>query len=108
MGVHNDKHHELTLEVAQTANRGLSDIEAEVEKHEDEKHLQVAEMTDIERSQALAAAQLEDPGVDYRSRRGVTLILILLACLVCGSDTAFDGGGESSQPGWVLVDAYTS
>lgn len=97
MTSHHDKPQELTLETVPAVSGRQGDLEGhfEDEKAKD-RDMTAAEMTDIQRSEALASAQLQDPGVDYRSKNGIKLLLILLACLVCGSDTAFDGGGKSN------------
>lgn len=89
-------HHVEKKEISTLEHSGEtgSNVDIDVDTHKSRDVLQASQMTDNERSEALAIAEAADPGVNYRSRRGVTLILILLSCLVCGSDTAFDGGGK--------------
>jgi hypothetical protein len=76
--------------------------EAETNDVKGDNNLAIHEMTPEEKAEALATAYMSDPGVDYRSRRGIQLICCLLACLVCGTDSGFDSGGECMDifPAW--------
>lgn len=51
----------------------------------------VVPKTALDKQAALAAAQLEDPGIKALSLIGFQFGLIILCCCLCGSDTGMDG-----------------